>query len=189
MNTRTGSLGVFAFGFLVYPLAMPIAAQADDAEVLPNGVGRASLDTRFFPPVDQRFDENGNVDLGLYFRKDSWVMALAYDYYKMGNRPALFNRVAKAKRWGVTHNVPVICNEFGAYARTARVEDRIRYYKDIVSVFQELQIPWQTWYPVMDVLKQTSPQAEVFAPKPSPWKTEPSSSARIAFITSSGREC
>jgi hypothetical protein len=77
-------------------------------------------------------------------------MTLAYDYYKTGNRSALFNHVADAKRWGVAHNVPVICNEFGAYARTSRVVDRIRYYTDIVSIFQELQIPWQTLYPVMD---------------------------------------
>src|SRR6266536_5309166 len=34
----------------------------------------------------------------------------------------------------------------------------------------------------MDVLKQTSPQAEARAPKPSPWNTELSSRARIAFI-------
>src|SRR5438874_12605979 len=34
----------------------------------------------------------------------------------------------------------------------------------------------------MEVLKQTSPQAEAGAPKPWPWNTEPSSRARIAFI-------
>src|SRR6266568_2585416 len=34
----------------------------------------------------------------------------------------------------------------------------------------------------MAVLKQTSPQAEARAPKPSPWNTELSSRARIAFI-------
>ncbi|HEX9048094.1 MAG TPA: hypothetical protein VF988_13800 [Verrucomicrobiae bacterium] len=34
----------------------------------------------------------------------------------------------------------------------------------------------------MEVLKQTSPQADALAPKPAPWKTEPSSSAKIAFI-------
>src|SRR5580692_10614482 len=36
----------------------------------------------------------------------------------------------------------------------------------------------------MDVLKQTSPQAEAGAPNPSPWNTEPSSRAKIAFIAS-----
>src|ERR1043166_7916197 len=34
----------------------------------------------------------------------------------------------------------------------------------------------------MEVLKQTSPQAEARAPKPSPRKIEPSSRARIAFM-------
>jgi endoglucanase len=101
-------------------------------------------------PYDPHRWSEYSTDFGLYFRKDSWVMALAYDYYKAGNRSALFNHVADAKRWGVAHNVPVICNEFGAYARTSRVEDRIRYYTDIVGIFQELQIAWQTLYPVMD---------------------------------------
>src|SRR6478736_9167570 len=34
----------------------------------------------------------------------------------------------------------------------------------------------------MEVLKHTSPQAEARAPKPVPWNTDPSSSARMAFI-------
>jgi licheninase len=90
------------------------------------------------------------MDFGLYFRADSEVMSFARDYYKAANRSALRNHVADAKRWAVAHNVPVICNEFGAYARTSQAADRVRYYTDIVSVFQELQIPWQTWYPIMD---------------------------------------
>ncbi len=77
-------------------------------------------------------------------------MALAYDYYKTGNRPALFNHVADAKRWGVAHNVPVICNEFGAYDQSSRMEDRVRYYTDLSAVFRELAVPWQIWFMIMD---------------------------------------
>src|SRR5438876_6436068 len=40
----------------------------------------------------------------------------------------------------------------------------------------------------MEVLKQTSPQAEAVAPKPGPRKTEPSSRARIAFMNSRYRK-
>jgi len=66
------------------------------------------------------------------------------------NRAAIRNPIVTAKQWAVDNNVPVICSEFGAYDRTSRLEDRVRYLTDVVSIFEELQIPWQQWFMTMD---------------------------------------
>jgi hypothetical protein len=29
------------------------------------------------------------------------------------------------------------------------MEDRLRYYADVVDVFDELEIPWQHWFQIM----------------------------------------
>jgi endoglucanase len=89
-------------------------------------------------------------DLGFNTTMESWILSSARDYYRTGNRAAIRNAVVAAKRWAVANNVPVICNEFGVYDRTARLEDRARYLTDVVSVFEELQIPWQQWFAIMD---------------------------------------
>ena len=44
----------------------------------------------------------------------------------------------------------VIINEFGAYDRTSRLQDRVNYLTDAVSIFEELEIPWQQWFMLMD---------------------------------------
>lgn len=89
-------------------------------------------------------------DLGFSSTTESWILAAARDYYKTGNRAAIRNQIVQAKRWAVDNNVPVICNEFGAYDRTSRLEDRARYLTDVISIFEELQIPWQQWFTIMD---------------------------------------
>jgi len=89
-------------------------------------------------------------DLGFSPFMDAWILSAAKSYYATGNRSALRNHVLLAKSWAVKNNVPVICNEFGAYDGSSRLEDRARYYTDIVSVFDELQIPWQEWFMIMD---------------------------------------
>jgi hypothetical protein len=43
-----------------------------------------------------------------------------------------------------------VCNEFGVYDARSRMEDRARYYTDLTGVFDELQIPWQLWFMIMD---------------------------------------
>jgi licheninase len=48
-------------------------------------------------------------------------------------------------QWAIENNVPIICNEFGSYSRTAQEEDRLNYYRDITKAFEALQIPWQHW--------------------------------------------
>jgi licheninase len=89
-------------------------------------------------------------DLGFTSAMPSWILDAARGYYHTGNRAAVRNQMVQAKRWAVANNVPVICNEFGAYDRTSRLEDRARYLTDVVSIFEELEIPWQQWFMVMD---------------------------------------
>lgn len=87
--------------------------------------------------------------LGFNPSMESWLLSSLKSYYRDGSRAAIRNHIVSAKRWAVTHNVPVICNEFGAYDGTSELADRARYYSDIVGVFQELQIPWQQWFMIM----------------------------------------
>jgi licheninase len=97
-------------------------------------------------------------DLGFNSAMEAWVLSSAQSYYRDGNRSALRNKILLAKRWAVSHDVPVICNEFGAYDKTSLLEDRARYYTDIVSIFDELAIPWQHWFMVMDASGAVTPE-------------------------------
>jgi len=87
--------------------------------------------------------------LGFNAGMESWMLDALKSYYRDGSRAAIRNHIVMAKRWAVTHNVPVICNEFGAYDATSQLADRARYYTDLIGVFQELQIPWQHWFMIM----------------------------------------
>jgi licheninase len=110
-----------------------------------------------YPYAPERWSEYF-ADLGFNPYMESWILSAAKNYYKTGNRSALRNTILDAKRWAVAHNVPVICNEFGAYDATSRLEDRARYYTDIVSIFDELQIPWQQWFMIMDAKGTVVPE-------------------------------
>ncbi len=79
-----------------------------------------------------------------------WVLQQADGYYSLGTKEYLYNALAEAKKWAVKNNVPVICNEFGVYEKSSRMEDRARYYTDLINVFDELQIPWHLWFMTMD---------------------------------------
>jgi licheninase len=89
-------------------------------------------------------------DLGFNLAMESWILSAARNYYQTGNRATLHNQILAAKRWAIANNVPVICNEFGAYDGASRLEDRARYLTDVVSIFDELEIPWQQWFMIMD---------------------------------------
>jgi licheninase len=103
-----------------------------------------------YPYSPDRWSEYSQ-ELGFDSEEQSeWIRSLAENYYKEGNRSALRNALIEAKRWAAQHNVPVICNEFGVFDRTARLEDRIRYYTDMADIFEELAIPWQHWFMLMD---------------------------------------
>lgn len=83
----------------------------------------------------------------------SWYMDRVESYYKEANKSALRNAIVRAKQWAVLNQVPIICNEFGAFERNSSKEDRIDYYTDMIDIFEELKIPWQHWFQIMD--KQT----------------------------------
>ncbi|HYO97245.1 MAG TPA: cellulase family glycosylhydrolase [Polyangiaceae bacterium] len=110
-----------------------------------------------YPYTPERWSEY-STDLGFGQFTPSWLRQAAQDYYRTGHRSATWNRVVAAKRWAVENNVPVICNEFGAYDRTARLEDRARYYTDLIGIFEELSIPWQHWFMIMDAQGEVIPE-------------------------------
>jgi licheninase len=97
-------------------------------------------------------------DLGFNSLMDSWLLNQLQNYYIDGTRSALRNHILAAKRWAVKNNVPVICNEFGAYDSSSKLEDRVRYYTDVVGIFEELAIPWQIWFMVMDTNGSVIPE-------------------------------
>ncbi|HEY5959719.1 MAG TPA: cellulase family glycosylhydrolase, partial [Polyangiaceae bacterium] len=102
-----------------------------------------------YPYAEARWSQYYS-DLGFTPYMESWILSAVRSYYRDGNHSTLRNRILEAKRWAVTNNVPVICNEFGAYDQSSRLEDRVRYYADIIGIFEELAIPWQHWFMVMD---------------------------------------
>ncbi len=102
-----------------------------------------------YPYSRDRWSEH-QEDFGFTEFNERWQVDQLHDYYRMGHRTALFNRLATVKAWAVEHNVPIICNEFGVHESTSRHEDVVRYYTDLIDVFGELEIPWQVWFMIMD---------------------------------------
>jgi endoglucanase len=102
-----------------------------------------------YPYSEDRWSPYFSV-LGFNPSMASWILAAARNYYQTGNRSTLRNQILQAKRWAIANNVPVICNEFGAYDQTSQLEDRARYLTDVVSIFAELEIPWQQWFLIME---------------------------------------
>lgn len=102
-----------------------------------------------YPYAPQRWSKYQS-DLGFSEFNEDWQLNLLRNYYKQGNRETLKNRLVAVKGWAVQHNVPIICNEFGAYEAAARKEDIVRYYTDLIGLFGELSIPWQAWFMIMD---------------------------------------
>jgi licheninase len=79
-----------------------------------------------------------------------WLLNLVHNYYQQGNKSALRNQIIRAKQWAVENQVPVTCNEFGVYDVSSTLEDRVNYYTDLIDIFEELEIPWQHWFMIMD---------------------------------------
>jgi endoglucanase len=101
-----------------------------------------------FPYSAERWSEYSS-DFGLTGAEPAWIWDQFRNYYRDGTVEAVWNRIAVAKAWAVKHGVPVICNEFGAYERRSRLEDRVAYYDAMIGTFEELEIPWQHWFMVM----------------------------------------
>ena len=109
-----------------------------------------------YPYVPERWSQY-YASLGFSPLMESWILSAAQTYYRDGSKAALRNRVLTAKRWAVTNNVPVICNEFGAYDGTSKLADRVNYYTDIVGIFEELGIPWQHWFMIVNSAGAVAP--------------------------------
>ena len=47
--------------------------------------------------------------------------------------------------WARERNVPLICNEFGAYRETANPASRARWIGDVRAALEENHIGWAMW--------------------------------------------
>jgi aryl-phospho-beta-D-glucosidase BglC (GH1 family) len=72
-----------------------------------------------------------------------------YQLYLYGsagwNAQGIAGRLAFAAAWGRERNVPVICNEFGAFRDTAPPDSRARYLHDVRSGLEQQGIGWAMW--------------------------------------------
>ncbi len=89
-------------------------------------------------------------DFGVLDGTPSWVKDQLKQYYQEGNKQYIKNRLAKVKNWAFDHNVPLICNEWGALPNTSKIEDLNAYFKTMGEIFVEMDISWQVWFGIMD---------------------------------------
>jgi aryl-phospho-beta-D-glucosidase BglC (GH1 family) len=72
-----------------------------------------------------------------------------YNLYLYGaghwDRAAIAGRIAFAAAWARERNVPLICNEFGAYRDTANPASRARWIADVRSALENNHIGWAMW--------------------------------------------
>ena len=53
--------------------------------------------------------------------------------------------VAHAAAWGRRHNVPLTCNEFGAYRAYTPAEARLRWIADVRAALEKHRVGWAMW--------------------------------------------
>ena len=109
-----------------------------------------------FPYSPQRWSTEFR-DFGVIDGTPGWVKDQMKNYYKEGNKQFIKNRLVKVKNWAFDHQVPLICNEWGALSYTAKIEDLNVYFKTMGEVFSEMDIAWQVWFGVMDSDKKLLP--------------------------------
>lgn len=72
-----------------------------------------------------------------------------YQLYLYGeegwNATSILQRIAFAAAWGRERNVPVLCNEFGAFRDTAPPDSRARYLHDVRTALEKNGIGWGVW--------------------------------------------
>jgi endoglucanase len=61
------------------------------------------------------------------------------------DRDAIEGRISFAAVWARERNVPLICNEFGAYRDTADAASRARWIGDVRSALEANHIGWAMW--------------------------------------------
>jgi len=52
---------------------------------------------------------------------------------------------AQVTAWGKKWNVPLVCNEFGVYRKTANPEDRARWLSDVRTALERNGSGWTMW--------------------------------------------
>jgi endoglucanase len=52
---------------------------------------------------------------------------------------------AQVAAWGKKWNVPLVCNEFGVYRRTANPDDRARWLSDVRTALEKNEMGWTMW--------------------------------------------
>jgi endoglucanase len=81
--------------------------------------------------------------------KDIPVDFARYQLYLYGaegwNATTIRQHIAFAAAWGSERNVPVICNEFGAFRDTAPPDSRARYLHDVRTALEQNGIGWAMW--------------------------------------------
>lgn len=102
-----------------------------------------------FPYSEERWSTEYR-DFGMTESVPEWVKEQMKNYYKEGNKQHIVNRLAKVKNWAYDHQVPLICNEWGALPNTAKIEDLNAYFQTMGEIFQEMDISWQVWFGIMD---------------------------------------
>ncbi|MCK9181855.1 MAG: CIA30 family protein [Fibrobacteraceae bacterium] len=96
-------------------------------------------------PYDTSRWSTQSAYFGVKSNTASWVKTAIKNYYKTGNKEYILQTWLTAKEWAVTNNVPVICNEFGAYNGASTAQDRLNYLKAVREVSDTLQIPISHW--------------------------------------------
>jgi endoglucanase len=54
-------------------------------------------------------------------------------------------QIDAAATWGKEHNVPLICNEFGAYREHTKAPDRMNWIRDVRTALEADGIGWTMW--------------------------------------------
>lgn len=66
-------------------------------------------------------------------------------YDKDGTDSAMFAYMEPVLAFADSHDVPIICGEFGVYSVNAPEEDRVFWHKVFIDHLTELNIPWTIW--------------------------------------------
>ena len=96
-------------------------------------------------PYDKEKWSEFSADFGVNKNTDKGVKESILNYYKIGNKETILNKVLPAKEWAVKNNVPVIINEFGAYRNKSDAQSVLNYMTALKEISDTLQIPLTHW--------------------------------------------
>lgn len=77
--------------------------------------------------------------------KSTWGETNYYQYPKDGNEQSVLDKLTIVKKWGDKYQVPLLCGEYGAYAKYADTDSRCRYIKAVRTSLKTLGIPGMLW--------------------------------------------